>query len=187
MMKNTPIRSFLFEIKATKANNKDGHVIVPEEVSQTMVSESDSIFFSQPKESSSRRVRWDKISVRSYPTILGDHPETLKGPALTIDWEHCSELEYQVDAYEDLVTMEPKRRGDELRIGWLHRKRLLKGLGFNEQEFWACRRVAERTRQQRQQTIQAGKKYELLHVVQETILRKVGRTIHPKVVLQTKY
>jgi hypothetical protein len=116
--------------------------------------------------------------------ILGDHPCTLKGPPLTIDWKHESVFEYPVDDYEDLVAMEPKRQGEELRIDWLERKRLLEDIGFTEQEFWASRRVAERVRRQRQQTIQEGTKCDLFNAVQDTILHASGRTIHPKVVIE---
>lgn len=61
-----------------------------------------------------KHVSFEKIVIREYPFILGDHPSTTCGPPITIDWDVQSELELNVDDYESKA---PKRRsGVELKM-----------------------------------------------------------------------
>mmetsp|Transcript_4928 Transcript_4928/g.8526 ORF Transcript_4928/g.8526 Transcript_4928/m.8526 type:complete len:286 (-) Transcript_4928:178-1035(-) len=39
-----------------------------------------------------KSVSFDAIEVREYTRILGDHPDTMMGPPITLSWEYCTPL-----------------------------------------------------------------------------------------------
>ena len=47
-----------------------------------------------------KSVRFDKLSIREYPIIIGDSPSTSRGVPLSIGWEYVPENTVDVDAYE---------------------------------------------------------------------------------------
>jgi hypothetical protein len=176
------LRDFSFDLIKLSTEKQDEQE-VPAPLTISSESSHDTVESSVTEASTEgRHVKWEKISVRNYPIILGDHPEPLMGPALTIDWEPCSELEFPVDDYEEIKLFQPRRQGNDLRMDWLKRKQLLRGMGFCDADMYVCKRKAERVRQQRQQTIN-GLRFEVVSLAKESILHKLGKTT----VLETKY
>ena len=73
-----------------------------------------------------------------------------------------------------------------MRLTWLERRRVLRRLGFQDQDMYRAQLESERVRKQRERTasrIHLAK----IEEVQQSVLRKLGRTLYPKKVLQTKY
>jgi hypothetical protein len=124
------------------------------------------------------RVTFGEVSFRSFPTILGDHPDCHGPPVsanksccfaitsllvrrvislqsltrkLALDWDHVREETYDVEEYEAIRA--PRKEGDELVLDWLLRKRMLRCFaGVSEEAL--NERIAEsaKIRTQREQS-----------------------------------
>lgn len=129
-------------------------------------------------------VRWGTVTQRKYPIIPGDHPDTVQGPPLTIDWVHVSESERSVDEFESRKGA--RRTDSEMRLGWITRRRMLRKLGISDEDMEKAQRSAEKTRKRRETTV-SMLKFQRVAEIQEKVLRRVGRTFHPRAVLNTKY
>ena len=47
-----------------------------------------------------KSVRFDKLSIREYPIVIGDSPSTSRGVPLSIGWKYAPECTVDLDAYE---------------------------------------------------------------------------------------
>jgi len=72
----------------------------------------------------SRRVSWDKIKIRTYETVLGDHPDCSCGPPISIGWRYSSSKPELVSEYE--TKRLPRKQISELRLSYLERKMILR-------------------------------------------------------------
>ncbi|EJK71449.1 hypothetical protein THAOC_07109, partial [Thalassiosira oceanica] len=65
-----------------------------------------------------KSVRFDKLSIREYPIVIGDSPSTSRGVPLSIGWEYEPESTVDVDTYEttrDIGGVCERRSKSELR------------------------------------------------------------------------
>ena len=137
------------------------------------------------KASHDRTVHWGTVTQRKYPIIPGDHPDTMIGPPLTIAWEPVSEKTMELAAFE--AKREACKNEDDLRLGWMVRRRMLRSLGFSDEEMEVAQKKAQKGRKQRESTV-SRLKFQSWAETQEKIVRRLGRTFHPKVnALTTKY
>lgn len=105
---------------------------------------------------------------------------------LTIDWTPVKQVRQPIDSFE--AKRENQRRHDEdLRLGWLDRRRILRRLGATEEEISEALESSYRVRKHRQQTASWRSKFAKVEELQQSIRRSVGRTFHPKASLKTKY
>lgn len=132
-----------------------------------------------------RRITWGTVEIHKHPIIAGDHPDCVMGPPLTIAWEQVKTVTTPVDEFEKSRTN--RRATDDLRLSWIDRRRKLRRLGFTDEEMRQAQAAAEKTRKQREKTL-SWLRFSKVEEVQQAILRKLGRTIHPKrVAKETKY
>ena len=97
-------------------------------------------------------------------------------------WDAVKQVQQSIDAYETQRT--ERRHDDELRLGWLERRRILRRLGATEEELSEAAERAHKVRKQRQQTNSWRSK--TMAELQRAIRRSLGRTFHPKRSPQTK-
>lgn len=50
--------------------------------------------------STSKKVTFKSLEIRSYPIILGDNPNCSHGPPIQIDWEPFRTKKFSIDEYE---------------------------------------------------------------------------------------
>ena len=106
-------------------------------------------------------------------------------PQLTIAWDHVKVSTHPIDEFEERRKDSRKATGD-LRIGWWHRRCLLRSLGFSDADMNEAEEAAKRTRKRREVT---GYRLKMskLEEVHQSVMRKLGRAFYPKVRLETKY
>ena len=95
---------------------------------------------------------------------------------LTMAWDAVKQVQQSIDAYETQRT--ERRHDDELRLGWLERRRILRRLGATEEELSEAAECAHKVRKQRQQTNSWRSKK--MAELPRAIRRSLGRTFHPK-------
>jgi hypothetical protein len=79
-----------------------------------------------------RSVDFSTIEVRTYPIIMGDHPNVSSGPPFTIDWDHQDAEEIDLSDYEKL---KPEKRTREQILLPAHvRDSLLRSQGYARSE-----------------------------------------------------
>jgi hypothetical protein len=80
----------------------------------------------------------------------------------------------------------PRKHPDELRLSWLERRRRLRGLGFTDVEMHEAHEESKRLRRQRERTV-SRLQFSRVEELHQSLLRKLGRSVYPKKVLETKY
>jgi hypothetical protein len=88
-----------------------------------------------------------------FPTSLAplDNPECSQGPPLTIGWDHFKTSVVPVNVYEE--ARPPRRRRDELQLGWIERKQILrKTCGTTDEEMRDAICEAQEIKRQRRQS-----------------------------------
>lgn len=119
-------------------------------------------------------VRFGEITIREYPSIVGDNPGSNKGPPLAIDWNHVSETTVSVDEYEQ---HRPQRR-DKCQMvlssqrRWVH----FKALGYS------CREIVQATKQVNIARARRKRTKGLMHLShiherQEKIIKKIKNVL----------
>jgi hypothetical protein len=100
-------------------------------------------------------VQFDKITVREYGIILGDNPACRNGPSVSIGWEYDEFPEILVDDFESI--REGNRRTKRgMLMDRTHRVKLLKRLGYADNEIIEAVRVNKKVHQARLQTLSKG-------------------------------
>jgi hypothetical protein len=130
------------------------------------------------------RVSWGNLTTRKYPVIPGDHPDTNLGAPLTIAWDYVSESSESIDDYES--GRAPRRHDEELRLGWIIRRRLLLGLGATEAELSEAQSLSYQARRQREVTL-SRLPYQMIDEAKDRIFRKLRHIVSRKQKLITKY
>ena len=51
-----------------------------------------------------KSVTFDRIHVRSFPLVIGDHPFCTTGCPITLGWGHSKEEQMKIDEYESMRT-----------------------------------------------------------------------------------
>jgi hypothetical protein len=96
-------------------------------------------------------VRFDTINIREYPIMPGDNPGCLRGPPLTIDWNHQGEFKAPVDDYEQ--ERPPRRTASEICMPPGVRYMLLKDSGYATSEINKYNKRATLIRRGRKRTV----------------------------------
>ncbi|GAX17984.1 hypothetical protein FisN_18Hh197 [Fistulifera solaris] len=100
-------------------------------------------------------VQFDKITVREYGIILGDNPACRNGPSVSIGWEYDEFPEILVDDFESI--REGNRRTKRgMLMDRTYRVKLLKRLGYADNEIIDAVRVNKKVHQGRLQTLSKG-------------------------------
>lgn len=101
-------------------------------------------------------VNWGSVQIREYNRIVGDHPETLVGPPLTLDWHYIERQPISLDEYEE--QRPEKKVFFRLRLSSVTRKNLLKNeFGISDEEIAAAEKEIQLTRKQREASSKQGK------------------------------
>eukprot|EP00980_Cylindrotheca_fusiformis_P016806 scaffold5064_cov121-Cylindrotheca_fusiformis.AAC.20 len=120
-----------------------------------------------------KQVSFDMIEIREYSRCLGDHPDAIKGPPLSIDWQYEEAGSFVLEEYE---SSRPARRSHtEFMLPAAARSRILKQQA-NVTHKEIVERIAEirHVKHQRQMSI-AAQEYEHLIVVYQSVKRKLKR------------
>ena len=125
-----------------------------------------------PKKTS--RIQWGNIQIREYNRIVGDNPETIVGPPLTLDWQYNEHELITIDEYEET---RPKRKVFwRLRLSSITRKNMLKNVfGIPESEIAAAEREVQIIRRLRQSTNKQGKLSSSVENAVQSAKRKIKR------------
>ena len=125
-----------------------------------------------PKKTS--RIQWGNIQIREYNRIVGDNPETIVGPPLTLDWQYNEHELITIDEYEET---RPKRKVFwRLRLSSITRKNMLKNVfGIPESEIAAAEREVQVIRRQRQSTNKQGRLSSSVENAVQSAKRKIKR------------
>ncbi|GAX17547.1 hypothetical protein FisN_18Lh197 [Fistulifera solaris] len=100
-------------------------------------------------------VQFDKITVREYGIILGDNPACRNGPSVSIGWEYDEYPEILVNDFESI--REGNRRTKRgMLMDRTYRVKLLKRLGYADNEIIDAVRVNKKVHQARLQTLSKG-------------------------------
>jgi hypothetical protein len=97
-----------------------------------------------------KRVCFGTVHIREHPIIPSDNPGGVKGPPVTIDWNHLGHSTAHVNDYEE---MRPKRRtASQLIMPFTYRQELLRESGFTLREIQEYTKKANVARRQRKKT-----------------------------------
>lgn len=102
-----------------------------------------------------RQLRFSTITIREYPVLLGDNV-TVKGPPISIDWEHMDENVYELEDYEE-ACRDTRRAQVELKMPSKHRDDLLREIGYSRQEIQEAVKKSNITRNKRKRTVETLK------------------------------
>jgi len=79
-----------------------------------------------------KRVHFGDIEVREYGVTLGDHPDCVRGPPISLDWDYVELESKDLETYES--SRGPRRRRETLVMSLIARKQLLLNTGFTKYE-----------------------------------------------------
>ena len=96
---------------------------------------------------------------------------------LTSQYEPYREVEISVDEYES--RRPSRRKTEDLRLGWIERRRMLLRSGYSEDDLEAARKSAKAVRRQRERTASTHPLVEVVEAAQQSLFRKLGRTVSP--------
>ena len=100
------------------------------------------------------KVRFATIQFRTFDRIVGDHPDVVVGPPLTLSWDYVEEDEVAIDEYES--NRPPKKR--ILRLSSITRKNLLRNVfEVPEDEIVGAEKEIQKIRKQREATNKQSK------------------------------
>lgn len=134
----------------------------------------------------SRKVSWGNIEMHLHPVIVGDHPETIEGPPITIGWKRFAVHTFDIDGFESTRPPRYKDMGKDLRICCTDRLQLLQRIGTHHDEITAATRISSIVRKHRQRT---RERCSIVDEIKEKIFRKLAKAIYPerRIKLITRY
>lgn len=89
-----------------------------------------------------------------------------------------------MDEYE--AKRGPRKREEEMRLGWITRRQMLRRLGVSDDELREAQNIAKKGREQREATL-ARLKFQKVEEIKQRLIRGLGRAFHPKKTLKTRY
>lgn len=102
-----------------------------------------------------RRLRFSTVTIREYPILLGDNV-TVKGPPISIDWEHIDEKSFGLEDYEEACKY-TRRTQVELKMPSKHREEILREIGYSRQEIQKSVKKSNIARHKRKRTVETLK------------------------------
>jgi hypothetical protein len=102
-----------------------------------------------------KSVRFDNISIREYPIIIGNNPGVSGGVPFTLDWTPVQHdpVVLTIDDYEE-ARPGPPRSQSELKIPSSYRTEVLRRLGFSRRDIQMGTKEANIIRSRRRRTIE---------------------------------
>lgn len=95
--------------------------------------------------SEAKHVSFDRLSIREYDLVLGDHPCCTDGPPVSLGWQYTESPSMKVEVYE--ATRAPQRRSRHLlRMNHEKRRAIVSEGGASEGD---VRRVQRRLNRER--------------------------------------
>ena len=149
---------------------------IPSTSSTSLASKSS--FLSSPKSSRTRikkSVSFHQVQVQEYARTIGDHPDVVLGPPISIDWEPYHHEAHDFDDYETI--REGRRKGSkiDMRIHPNTRNRMMISAGVSKEEIKAATRAANRVSSQRKSTVAS------LEVPAITMVEEVAQSLKRKI------
>lgn len=102
-----------------------------------------------------RRLRFSTLTIREYPILLGDNV-TVKGPPISIEWEHIDEKVFELEDYEEACKY-TRRTQVELKMPGKHREEILREIGYSRQEIQESVKKSNIARNKRKRTVEMMK------------------------------
>ena len=133
--------------------------------------DSDRLKHKSSRTDSSGSVRFEKLTFRNYPVVLGDNPSITSGPPISLDWQHGASYELSVEEYER--SRPPRRDKKNMVLPKSVRQEWLLSEGYSRGEMREAEKVALREQKNRLQT---AKKRLVVHVMEEKS-EALGRTL----------
>ena len=141
------------------------------------------------KQADDRKVTFSKVHLREYERILGDHPNAMDGPPISIGWRYIKKPSYLVNEYESLRTeCKQKERleneyvgksslekGLKPLAGYVRRNICLYDLNHTEEEINHVLKESEKIQRQRVKSIRRQQAYE--NIMTSTFIRNIGKTM----------
>jgi hypothetical protein len=123
--------------------------------------------------SSKRSVSFGVIQVREYNRVLGDNPDVLFGPPISLGWNYVQKDALPMDEYE---TTKPPRKGS-LRMSSVTRRNLLLNVfEVPAEEIRAVEREVKKIQKQRSQTNKQGTAGRVVESAMQSAKRTLRRT-----------
>ena len=138
-----------------------------------------SSFRSSPAQSPTlkKSVSFHQVHVQEYARTIGDHPDVVLGPPLTIDWEPQHHERHEFESYETARERTRKMSKIDMRVHPNTRSRMLLSAGVSREEIKDATRTANRIHGQRKSTV-ANLEVPVVGLVEEatqSAIRKIRR------------
>lgn len=138
-----------------------------------------SSFRSSPAQSPTlkKSVSFHQVHVQEYARTIGDHPDVVLGPPLTIDWEPQHHERHEFESYETVRERTRKTSKIDMRVHPNTRSRMLLSAGVSREEIKDATRTANRIHGQRRSTV-ANLEVPVVGLVEEatqSAIRKIRR------------
>ena len=131
---------------------------------------------------SKKSVSFGMIQVREYNRVLGDNPDVLFGPPISIGWNYTQKDALSMDEYE---STKPPREG-ALRMSSVTRRNLLLNVfGVPAEDIRAVEREVKKIQKQRLQTNKQGTAGRVVESAMQSAKRSLRRTFSSKDILSS--
>ena len=150
---------------------------IPSTSSTSLASKSS--FLSSPKSPArlKKSVSFHQVHVQEYARTIGDHPDVVLGPPVSIDWEPHHHEAHDFDDYEATREGTRKESKIDMRIHPNTRNRMMLSAGVTKEEIKAATKAANRASSQRKSTV-ASLEVPVITLVEEvtqSLKRKIKR------------
>jgi hypothetical protein len=100
-----------------------------------------------------KKITFTNIHIRIYKQVLGDHPECIHGPPVSLGWNYIEAGTWSVDDYEEARgTYRPNAK--ILHMSELRRESILKdNVGASDQEIKDAIYAVKQIQRQREETV----------------------------------
>jgi hypothetical protein len=131
---------------------------------------------------SKKSVSFGVIQVREYNRVLGDNPDVIFGPPISIGWEYTQNDALPMDEYE---RTKPRRKSS-LRMSSVTRRNLLLNVfEVPAEEIRAVEREVQKIQKQRSQTLKQGTAGRVVESAMQSAKRRIRRTFSSKDILKS--
>lgn len=100
-----------------------------------------------------KKVGFSNVEVREYNVTLGDHPDCVYGPPLTLGWKYVDLGKKNLDQYES--SRAPRKRRESLCMSLSARKQLLLNAGYLKYELREAAREVKKVQRDRKFSIKS--------------------------------
>jgi hypothetical protein len=122
------------------------------------------------------------IQVREYNRVLGDNPDVLFGPPISIGWDYTQKDALPMDEYENT---KPSRKSSFRMSSVTRRNLLLNVFEVPAEEIRAVEREVKKIQKQRSQTNKQGTAGRVVESAMQSAKRRLRRTFSSKDILNS--